>query len=280
MTRIVLAPPYVALFSDFIACGVWEAVYILDGLLKNQSALQPDTLYADTHGQAKPVFGLAALLGIQLLPRMCTWNDVTFYRVDRHTAYKHIDTLFTQVVDWDVIEWYWQDMMQVVLSIQAGQVLPSLLLQKLGVYSRKNSLYQAFSELGRVERTLFLLDYMSNAVIRQQIRAETTKVESYHHFTDWMAFGGPVLRSGDPVEQEKRIKYRDLVANAMMLHNVVDMTNGLRALQQEGVSITPKVVSHLSPYLTEHIKRFGQYVLDMDTQPEPLQPKPLFATRT
>jgi Tn3 transposase DDE domain len=31
--------------------------------------------------------------------------------------------------------------MQVVLSIQAGQVLPSMLLQELGVYSRRNNLY-------------------------------------------------------------------------------------------------------------------------------------------
>jgi hypothetical protein len=45
--------------------------------------------------------------------------------------------------------------------------------------------------------------------MRQHIRAETTKVESYNQFTDWIAFGGPVLRSGDPVEQEKRITYRD-----------------------------------------------------------------------
>src|SRR5439155_322248 len=168
---------------------------------------RPTTLYADTHGQAEPVFGLAALLGITLMPRMRTWNDVTFYRVDRATTYTHIDALFTQVVDWDVIERHWHDMMQVVLSIQAGTVLPSMLLQKLGVYSRQSSLYKAFSELGRVERTLFLLDYMSDATLRQQIRAETTKVESYHQFTDWIAFGGPVLRTGDPVEQEKRIKY-------------------------------------------------------------------------
>jgi TnpA family transposase len=272
-----ISDTYIALFSHFIACGVWEAVYILDGLLKNHSKLQPDTLYADTHGQAEPVFGLAALLGIKLLPRMRTWNDVTFYRVDRGTAYKHIDALFTGVVDWDLIERHWQDMMQVVLSIQAGQVLPSMLLQKLGVYSRKSSLYKAFSELGRVERTLFLLDYMSNSNMRQQIRAETTKVESYHHFTDWIAFGGPVLRSGDPVEQEKRIKYRDLVANAVMLHNVVDMTNALYDLQQEGICVTPEIVSRLSPYLTEHIKRFGQYFLDMATQPGPLQLKSLFA---
>lgn len=168
--------------------------------------------------------------------------------------------------------------MQVVLSIQAGQVLPSMLLKKLGVYSRQSSLYKAFSELGRVERTLFLLDYMSNTDMRQQIRAETTKIESYNYFTDWIAFGGPVLRSGDPVEQEKRIKYRDLVANAVMLNNVVDMTNVLCELQQEGIHVTPEIVSRLSPYLTEHIKRFGLYLLDMAIRPEPLWPRPLFTT--
>ena len=65
---------------------------------------------------------------------MRTWNDVTFYRVDRATTYTHIDALFTQVVDWEVIERHWYDMMQVVLSIQAGTVLPSM-LQKLGVYA-------------------------------------------------------------------------------------------------------------------------------------------------
>jgi TnpA family transposase len=116
-------------------------------------------------------------------------------------------------------------MMQVVLSIQGGKVLPSMLFQKLGVYSRQSTLYRVFSELGRVERTLFLLRYTYDMAMRQHIRAETTKVESYHLFTDWIAFGEPVLRSGDPVEQEKRIKYRDLVTTAVMLHNVTDMTN-------------------------------------------------------
>jgi hypothetical protein len=135
-----ISDTYIALFSHCIAWGVWEAVYLLDGLLKNLSALRPHTLFADTHGQAEPVFGLAALLGITLMPRMRTWNDVTFYRVDRATPYTHIDAWFTQVVDWDVIERHWHDMMQVVLSIQAGTVLPSMLLQKLGVYSRQSSL--------------------------------------------------------------------------------------------------------------------------------------------
>jgi TnpA family transposase len=60
---------YIALFSHFIPCGVWEAVYILDGLLKNESDIQPDVLHADTQGQSEPVFALAHLLGIELMPR-------------------------------------------------------------------------------------------------------------------------------------------------------------------------------------------------------------------
>jgi hypothetical protein len=68
------------------------------------------------------------------------------------------------------------------------------------------------------------------------------------------------------------------VANAVMLHNVVDMTKVLATLQQEGVEVTPEVATCLSPYLTEHLKRFGQYLLDITVQPEPLQPQRLFAT--
>ncbi len=260
-------------FSHFIACGVWEAVYILDGLLKNKSALQADTVHADTHGQSEPVFGLAHLLGIKLLPRMRTWNDVIFYRVDKKTTYGHIDALFTQVVDWKLIETHWRDMMQVVLSIQAGTVLPSMLLRKLGTHNRKNKLYRAFRELGRVERTLFLLRYISEPAFRGGIRAETTKIESFNDFLDWVSFGGPVLKMGDPVEQEKRIKYMNLVANAVMLSNVVDLTEALNTMASEGYVVTRELVGRLSPYLREHIRRFGQYVLDMDVKPEPLHPK-------
>jgi hypothetical protein len=60
---------------------------------------------------------------------------------------------------------------------------------------------------------------------------------------------------------------------------VVDMTNALVALQQEGVCIAPETASHLSPYLNGHLKRFGQYVLDMVIRPQPLEPKALFGTR-
>lgn len=266
-----ISDTYIALFSTFISCGVWEAVYILDGLLKNRSNLQPKTVHADTQGQSEPVFGLAYLLGIKLMPRMRTWDDVTFYRPYPHATYTHIDTLFAQTVNWQLIETHFKDLMQVVLSIQAGIVTPSMLLQKLGVYSRKNKLYLAFRELGRVIRTIFLLEYIASKPMRIEITGATTKIESFHTFRDWVTFGGDVITSGDPVEQEKRIKYMNLVANIIMLHNVVDLTNVLNQMVVDGCRVTEEWVKRLSAYMTEHIKRFGQYILDRGTMPKPLE---------
>ena len=201
---------------------------------------------------------------------MRTWDDVAFYRPYDNITYKHIDSFFTQTTNWQLIKTHWKDLMQVVLSIQAGKVLPSMLLKKLGVYSRKNKLYLAFRELGRVVRTIFLLEYCNNKPMRKEIGAATTKIESFHTFRDWISFGGHVIKTGDPVEQEKRIKYMNLVANIVMLHNVVDLTKVINEMVNEGYEVKPEFVRRLSPYITEHIKRFGQYILDMKMMPGPL----------
>ena len=65
-----ISDQYIALFSRFVPCGVWEAVYIIDGLLKNASEMKPDTIHADTQGQSFPVFCLAHLMGFELMPRI------------------------------------------------------------------------------------------------------------------------------------------------------------------------------------------------------------------
>jgi TnpA family transposase len=89
---------YIALFSHFIPCGVWEAVYILDGLLNNTSEIQPDTIHGDTQAQSATVFALAYLLGITLMPRIRNWQDLTFLRPTHKAKYQHIDSLFSAPV--------------------------------------------------------------------------------------------------------------------------------------------------------------------------------------
>ena len=67
------------------------------------------------------------------------------------------------------------------------------------------------------------------------------------------------------------MKYTDLIANAVMLQNVVDMTAALRRLDQNGEDLSAHSIAALSPYLRHHIKRFGDYVTDLSIQPEPFE---------
>jgi TnpA family transposase len=259
---------YIALFSTFIPCGVWEAVEIIEALLKNQSEIKPDTVYADTQGQSTVVFALAYLFGIRLMPRIRNWKDLTFYRPNKTIRYKHIDSLFTDTIDWNLIETHWPDLMQVALSIKAGKMSSSLLLRKLSNYSRKNRLYRAFQELGHVVRTQFLLEFISNVELREMITATTNKVEQYNQLSDWTSFGSlELVASNDEDEMEKAVKYNDIVTNSVILQNIVDMSDIIHQLTQEGAQIREDDLASLSPYLTEHIKRFGDYHINMHETP-------------
>jgi TnpA family transposase len=208
---------YIALFSHFIPCGVWEAVYILDGLLKNKSDVQPDVLHADTQGQSEPVFALSNLLGIELMPRIRDWKNIDLCRPDRNAHYEHIDSLFSENINWSLIETHFPDMLRVVLSIKAGRISASTILRRLGTYSRKNRLYQAFCELGRAIRTGFLLRYISNQELRSVIQGATNKSEALNCFLQWTFFGGEgVITENSRDEQRKAIKYNHLVANCLI----------------------------------------------------------------
>ncbi len=205
--------------------------------MRNQSTIKPTTIHADTQGQNLPVFGLSYLLGVELMPRIRNWKELKFYRPSKETWYEHIDTLFgDNVVDWDLIQTHWQDLMRVVISIQEGKVLPSMLLRKLTSYSRKNRLYQAFHALGTVIRTTFLLTFISDVKLREIIHRSTNKVEQYNAFEDWITFASAgTIYERVYVEQEKRIKYTGLLANCIMLDNTVEISTALNALAQEGL---------------------------------------------
>lgn len=263
-----VANNYIAVFRHFIPPGVWEAIYVIEGLLKAGLSVEADTVHADTQGQSATVFAFTHLLGIKLMPRIRNWKNLTLFRPDKTVKYKYINRLFGDSVDWTLIERHWQDLMQVALSIYAGKISSATLLRKLGSYSRKNRLYFAAQELGNVIRTGFLLEWIGSRELRQEITANTNKIESYNGFAKWLSFGGDVIAVNEPDEQQKRLRYNDLVASALILQNTVDMMRTLGNLRHEGWQITENDVSFLSPYQVAHVKRFGEYSLKLKRKPE------------
>jgi TnpA family transposase len=263
---------YIALFSRFIACGAYEAIYILDGLIENRSDIRPDTVHGDTQAQNFPVFGLAHLLGIDLMPRIRNIKDLSLSKPDAQASYPHIQSLFGEgSIDWDLIETHLHDMLRVAVSIKTGKISASTILRRLGNYSRKNKLYFAFKELGRVIRTLFLLRYIDDVDVRKTIHAATNKSEEFNNFTKWAFFGGQGIIAENVLhEQQKIIGYNHLVANLVILHNVEQMSRVLAKLRDEGIEISPEVLAGLSPYRTAHINRFGDYNVDTSREVTPI----------
>jgi TnpA family transposase len=255
-----VADNYIALFSRFIACGTYEATYILDALLQNLSDVKPNRVHADTHGQSAAVFGLAYLLGIELMPRIRRWHTLNLYRSDNVTRYARINSLFSGTVNWALIHEHFPHFMQLALAIQSGTIAPSAVLAKINSYSTKNRFAMALRELGNAVRTTYLLEWIMDDSLRRTVHKGTTKIERHHKFSKHLAFGsGGHLRSNNPADQEKAIVYNELVTNAVALQNVVDQTAALHILKSKGVFVRAADLAFLSPYATSKLKRFGDY---------------------
>ncbi len=265
-----VADNYIALFSRFIACGTYEATYILDALLQNLSDLRPSRVHADTHGQSAAVFGLAYLLGIELMPRIRRWHKLTLYRSDATRRYERIGGLFGGTVNWALIHEHYAKFMQLALAIQSGALAPSTVLARVNSYSTRDRFAWALKELGNAVRTTYLLDWILDESLRRTVHKGTTKIERHHKFAKHLAFGaGGHLRSNNPADQEKAIVYNELVANAVALQTVVDQTQALHELTSKGVTIRSADLAFLSPYVTSKLKRFGDYPTELRPAPMP-----------
>src|SRR6266446_949622 len=84
--------------TQVIACSLREAIYVLDGLLQNNTVLRPKEHFVDTHGYTDQLFGLCHLLGYSLMPRL-TVSKHTLYKLDRTKSYGPLDAVLRGTVD-------------------------------------------------------------------------------------------------------------------------------------------------------------------------------------
>ena len=257
---------YIALFSNFISCGAHESIYLLDGVVGNDSDIQPNKVHGDSWAQSEVLFGLSTLLAILIMPRIKQFKHLNYYKASGNERYENIDELFTEKpIDWELIETHYHDMLRVAISIHKGKVKASTVLRKLCSKSRKNKLYFAFRELGRVERTIFLLKYINDAQMRRMIQAATCKSEEFNQFIGWIRFGGGgVISDNMRPNQQKIIRFNHLLANMLIFHTVVYQTKGINKLRANGIEIPDEILAGISPYWTEHLNRFGMFQLDME----------------
>lgn len=145
---------------------------------------------------------------------------------------------------------------------------------KLGSYPRQNGLAVALRELGRMERTLFTLDWMQNVELRRRVQIGLNKGEAKNALARAVFFNRlGEIRDRSYENQRDRASGLNLVVAAILLWNTVYLERAVQALRDAGKDMDNALLQHLSPLGWEPINLTGDYIFFRfvgGTQEQPL----------
>jgi TnpA family transposase len=250
-----------------ISAATHEAPYVFDGLLHHGSRLSIAEHYTDTGGATDHVSALCAMLGFCFCPRLRDFPDRRLIAIDRPVAYPEIAPLLGKRIRADVIREHWDEVVRLVASLKAGYVAPSVMLRKLAAYERQNQVDIALQEIGKIERTLFMLDWLENPALRRRCQAGLNKSEQRHALTQAFC----TFRQGRVIDrsheaQQYRASGLNLVIAAIVYWNSIYMADAIAHLRSGDQDVPDDVMAHTSPVGCEHIAFSGDFLWDRAAQ--------------
>lgn len=253
-----------------------DSIFVLEGLLEQQTALKPVEIMTDTAGASDMVFGLFWLLGYQFSPRLADAGESVFWRVDKNANYGILDELARSCVNTKKIEQHWDDMMRIAGSLKLGTVQASELIRSLLKSDRPSSLAQAIIEAGRINKTLYLLNYVDDEDYRRRILTQLNRGEGRHAVARAICHGQRgEIRKHYREGQEDQLGALGLVTNALVLWNTIYMQAALDHLREQGEDIKEDDEARLSPLGHKHVNMLGHYSFTLAEQVMNGQLRPL-----
>jgi TnpA family transposase len=237
-----------------------DSLFILEGLLEQQTSLRPHEVMSDTAGYSDLVFGLFWLLGYQFSPRLADFGEARFWRMDPKADYGALNGLARQGINILRIERNWADLLRAAGSLKMGAVSASELTRGLQGGGRPSTLGQAIGELGRVAKTLYLLNYLDDEAYRRRILTQLNRGESRHAVARAIFHGQRgELRQRYREGQEDQLGALGLVVNAVVLWNTRYLDAALAQVRASGAVVKPEDIERLSPLLVDHVNVLGRY---------------------
>lgn len=238
--------------SRVISCAPREALYVLDGLLENDTVLAPRAHTTDSHGSTEQVFAICYLLGIAFMPRLADLKDVQLYRLDRSRSYGALDPLL-RTVDTAVIVEQWDHIVRIAASIRDRSSPAHVVVDRLAANASDRPA-KALTMLGRVVRTAFIMRYLHDAKLRDRIQLQLNRGEGRHALTKRLFFGNDgVFRTGEADELMNKVSALSVLSNAVLAWNTTRMTEIVAALEKtSGQTIPVDELARISPLLSAH----------------------------
>ena len=229
-------------------------------MFDHDTILEIEELFTDTGGASDHVFALFALVGKRFAPRLRNLKDRKFHTFEKVDAYPALANHIGAPINTAFILDHWDDLLRLAASITTQTVAPSMILKRLSASSKSSELAKALRELGRIERTLFLIEWYSSPGLRRRCQTGLNKGEAAHKLkrADFFHERGEIRdRSFD--SQAFRASDLNLVVSAIVYWNTAYLSKATAHLRQRGRNIPDDLLKHVSPLSWEHINLIGIY---------------------
>lgn len=254
---------YSVFSTKVISCSPREALYVLDGLLENNTILQLRKHTTDTHGYTEIVFALCYLLGYEFMPRIRDLKDQQLYRIDKSFESGLFTPLLNKTVDTVIIEEQWEAMIRVAFSLKKRTVPAHVVVPRLTNSYPADRLSKAFTNLGRIIKTQYILRYLTQPDLRRTIQRQLNKGEYRHKLPRWIFFANQgEFTTGDYEEIMNKASCLSLVSNAILYWNTIKINDIIQTLKRQGQTIDDDTLAHISLLPFKHVLPNGTYFID------------------
>ncbi len=239
---------YAPFYSKVISTGVRDATHVLDGLLYHETDLNIEEHFTDSEGYTDQVFATCHLLGFRFAPRIRDLKDRRIFTIEKPSRYPDLAPLIGGTVRTRQIETHWDDILRLASSVKTGAVTASLILGKLAAYPRRNGLAWALKEIGKIERSLFYLEWLKSPELRRRVTAGLNKGEARNALARAVFFNRlGEMRDRCYEDQTHRASGLNVLCAAVALWNTVYVERAVEELRNRGHVITDEHLKHLSP---------------------------------
>ncbi len=216
------------------------------------------------------------LQGFRFAPRIRDLKDRRIFTIDKPSRYKDLAPLIGGTVRTKQIETHWDEVLRLATSVKTGTVTASLILGKLAAYPRRNGLAWALKEMGKIERSLFYLEWMKSPGLRRRVTAGLNKGEARNALARAVFFNRlGEMRDRSHEDQMHRASGLNVLCAAIALWNSIYVERAIEELRNRGHDITDEHLRHLSPLGWEHIGLTGVYRWNLGGGPQPGSLRPL-----
>ncbi|HLX54503.1 MAG TPA: Tn3 family transposase, partial [Aquella sp.] len=246
-----------------------DSLFLIDGMQDQQTGLNIKEIMTDTAGASDVVFAIFWLLGYLFSPRLSDIGKAKFWRINPDADYGEFNYLSKHKIKVDLIRKHWEDILRIAVSLKLGYVSASELIRSLFRNGRASGLANALINLGRIIKTMYLLNYIDDEDYRRHILTQLNKGESRHFLARTVYYG----RRGEIYEkyhegQEDQLNALGLVTNAIVVWNTVYTQKAVDHLRAIGEMVNPEDEAKLSPLLQGHINFLGNFAFTLPEEVE------------